>query len=168
MGKHLFLIGFMGAGKTSVAQAMAADLGAPVVDLDQNIVELAGKSIEQIFHDDGETVFRDYESQALRSLKDSLPSIVSTGGGIVGRSENRSFMHDHGTAVYLSAEWETLKQRIGDTAGRPLAQSNNDWSATKDLWLERCPLYAEADLIVKTDHRTIAEIICEIKINAKF
>ena len=76
-------------------------------------------------------------------------------------------MHDRGLIIYLSAEWETLKQRIGDTDGRPLAQSENDWSTTRDLWLERCPLYAEADVIIKTDHRSITEISREIKFHAE-
>jgi shikimate kinase len=167
MNRHFFLTGFMGVGKTTVGQTIAAELGVPFVDLDLRVVEVAGKSISQIFSCDGESVFRDLESAALIELLDSPPSIVSTGGGIIGRQENRSFMHNHGIVIYLSAEWETLKHRIGDTTGRPLAQSGNDWSATKELWLDRCPLYAEADIIVKTDQLTITQIITEIKSHAK-
>ena len=167
MNKHLFLTGFMGVGKTTVGQTIASDLSVPFVDLDLRVVEVAGKSISHIFSCDGESVFRDLESAALFELSDSPPSVVSTGGGIIGRHQNRSFMHDHGLVIYLSAGWETLKQRIGDTDGRPLAQSENDWSTTRDLWLERCPLYAEADVIINTDHRSITEISREIKFHAE-
>jgi shikimate kinase len=167
MHKHLFLVGFMGAGKSTVGQSIATELAVPFVDLDLQVALDAGKSITKIFSDDGESVFRGFESAALHTMLGSTPSVISTGGGLIARSENRAFMHNHGTVVYLSAEWETLKHRIGDTTGRPLAQSGNDWSATKDLWLDRCPLYEEADIIVKTDQLTITQIITEIKSHAK-
>ena len=157
----------MGAGKTSVGQALAAELDLPYVDLDQKIVALAGKSIPKIFHDEGESVFRDLESSVLFDLSGSPPSVVATGGGIIGRSENRAFMFKHGTVLYLFAQWETLKQRIGATAERPLAQSDQDWIATKELLSARSPLYEQADIIIVTDHRTIPDIVTEIRSHAK-
>ncbi len=158
----------MGAGKSSVGSVLAGELGVPFVDLDLQISEQAGKSIPLIFSEEGELVFRDLESFCLRSLSDKSSSVVSTGGGIIGRIENRTFMQKHGFVVYLSAEWETLKQRIGDTGGRPLAQPDDDWTSTRQLYRDRCPLYKEADLIISTDHRSILDIVNEISRYAKF
>ncbi len=76
-------------------------------------------------------------------------------------------MSDHGTVLYLFAQWETLKQRIGATAERPLAQSDDDWSATRELLSARSPLYEQADIIIVTDHRTIPDIVTEIRSHAK-
>jgi len=158
----------MGAGKSSVGSVLAGRLGVSFVDLDLQISKQAGKSIPQIFSEEGELTFRNLESASLRSLSDKAPSVVSTGGGVIGRLENRTFMQSHGFVVYLSAEWETLKRRIGDTGGRPLAQSVDDWTATRQLYLDRCPLYKKADLIVSTDHRSILDIVNEISRYAKF
>lgn len=162
MKKHLFLTGFMGAGKTSVGRPLANAMHLPFLDLDQIIVETSGRQIPEIFKTDGEAFFRDLETDCLLQLTAADPAVISTGGGIIGRSENRNFMHANGTVVYLSAEWETLRQRIGDPASRPLARSDDGWMTTQRLWLERCPLYEQADLIIKTDNRTIPEIISEI------
>ena len=152
----------MGAGKTSVGRPLANAMHVSFLDLDQMIVETSGRQIPEIFEEDGESFFRDLETECLFSLSAATPAVISTGGGIIGRAENRKFMHANGTVVYLSAEWETLKHRIGDTSGRPLARSDDDWTTTQSLWKQRCPLYEQADIIVKTDNRTIPEIISEI------
>lgn len=167
MRSHIFLTGFMGAGKSSVGFALAQALTLPFVDLDNLIVDAAGKSIKSIFSDAGESVFRDYESRCLNRLLNTTKSIVSTGGGIVGRIENRIFMQDNGTTVYLSAEWPTLQQRLDGSADRPLADSGGNWATTKTLFLERCPLYEQADLVIKTDQRTVQEIVDEIRNHTK-
>lgn len=163
MNKHLFLTGFMGAGKTTVGQLLADEMNLSFVDLDQKISEVAGKSISEIFSDNGESFFRDLESRCLRALAAVQPAIVSTGGGIITRLENRDFMQAHGDVVYLAAEWSSLVQRIGDSTDRPLARDEDDWSSTRALWLARCPLYEQADITIKTDHRSLSEIISEIK-----
>lgn len=162
MNKHLFLTGFMGVGKTTVGQALAAQLHVSFVDLDHLIAETAGKSIPEIFADEGESEFRALETACLYTMTELKPAVVSTGGGIVGRDDNRVFMQKNGRVVFLSAEWETVKQRIGDTTGRPLADSDQDWQATRDLFDQRQPLYVQADLVIQTDHRTIQDIVHEI------
>jgi shikimate kinase len=167
MKNHLFLTGFMGAGKSSVGQAVAEDLDIPFVDVDLHVVEYAGKNISQIFKSEGEAEFRRMESLALFALSGSLPAVVATGGGIVENVKNRKFMHENGVVIYLSAVWETLKARIGDPSGRPLALADDNWSSTKLLWQKRCPLYEEADVIIKTDGKTINNIVNEIKYYAK-
>ena len=91
------------------------------------------------------------------------PSVVSTGGGVIGRDENVQFMRDNGTLIYLSAEWSTLKQRLAGNKERPLASSENDWSTTKELFIKRCPLYGQSDITVMIDEKTVQEIVDEIK-----
>ena len=153
----------MGAGKTTIGQALADNLDMPYVDLDSLIIMTVGKSIKTIFSEDGESAFRDVETSCLRSLSNAAPTVVSTGGGIVGRQENRAFMQDIGTTVYLAAEWATLKQRLEGTTDRPLVGKDNNWAVTKELFLGRCPLYELADLVIRTDQRTVQEIVDEIK-----
>ena len=163
MNKHLFLIGFMGAGKSTIGQSLAYDLNVQFVDLDCLIEEKVGKSIRSIFAEDGEVAFRDIETHCLYSLAELKPLIVSTGGGVIGRDENIKFMHDKGTIIFLSAEWTTLKKRLAGNTDRPLARSENDWSATKELFLKRCPLYGQSDITIMTDDKTVQEIVDEIK-----
>ena len=163
MNRHLFLTGFMGAGKTTVGQALADNLDMLYVDLDALIVESVGKSIKSIFSEDGESAFRDVETSCLKSLSGTASAVVATGGGIVGRLENLKFMQNNGTTIYLSAEWNTLKQRLEGTTDRPLIDKDNNWVATKELFLGRCPLYEQADLVIKTDQRTVQEIVDEIR-----
>ena len=163
MNKHLFLTGFMGAGKTTIGQSLADTLDLQFIDLDCLIVETVGKSIKTIFSEDGEVVFRDIETSCLCSLVDLKPSVVSTGGGIIGRDENVQFMRDNGTLIYLSAEWSTLIQRLAGNKERPLASSENDWSTTKELFIKRCPLYGQSDITVMIDEKTVQEIVDEIK-----
>ena len=152
----------MGVGKTTIGHVLAADLDLPYVDLDYLIVKTVGKSIKAIFSEDGEAAFRDIETNCLRQLSAAVPTVVSTGGGILGRQENRAFMQGSGTTVYLSAEWTTLKQRLEGTTDRPLVDKDKDWAVTRELFLQRCPLYEQADLVVKTDHRSVQEIVDEI------
>ena len=153
----------MGAGKTTIGQSLAYVLNLQFVDLDSLIEETVGKSIKAIFSEDGENCFRDIETSCLCSLVDLKPSVVSTGGGVIGRDENTKFMHDKGTTIYLSAEWPTLKQRLAGNTDRPLASCENDWSATKELFIKRCPLYGQADITIMTDDKTVQEIVNEIK-----
>ena len=153
----------MGAGKSTVGLAVAHALSLPLIDLDALIVEVAGKSIKSIFYDDGESTFRDYESSCLGRLSSRPPSVIATGGGIIGRNENRTFMRDNGTTVYLAAEWATLQQRLEGTTDRPLAGLCADMAKTRELFLDRCPLYEQADLVIQTDQKTVQEIVDDIR-----
>lgn len=163
MNQHIFLTGFMGAGKTTIGQSLATALNLQFIDLDCLIVETTGKSIQSIFSEDGEVVFRNIETSCLFSLADLKPRIVSTGGGVIGRNENVKFMRDNGIIIYLSAQWPTLKQRLAGNTDRPLASSENDWSGTQELFFKRCPLYGQSDITITTDEKTVQEIVDEIK-----
>jgi 3-dehydroquinate synthase len=157
----IFLTGFMGSGKTTVGQLLAERIGSTFVDLDQKIVDERGCSISSIFDTEGETFFRDLESSALSSLACSNALIVSTGGGIVGRSENRDFMKKNGHVVYLHASWSSLQERLADSTGRPLAQNGAD-RKLYELWQGRLPLYQTADVVIDTDGLLPEQVVDKI------
>lgn len=157
--KNIILIGFMGAGKSTIASDIATRKSCVLKELDGLIVEKAGKSIRSIFSDEGESAFRDMETSVLQSLSSLDQVVISTGGGIVGRSENWELMRKTGTIVYLRACWETLAQRICGSEERPLA---DDLEKAKLLFEKRKPLYEMADLVVDTDGRTPEEVVSDI------
>src|SRR5438445_547969 len=107
----IFLIGYRGAGKTSVAKALSAKLGWPWFDADAILEERAGKTIRQMFADDGENAFRDLEARVLADLAQTKESIVATGGGVVQRPENREQLK-RGFVVWLTAPAEILWRRL--------------------------------------------------------
>lgn len=118
--KTVFFVGFMGAGKTSLARKMARRFGTASIDLDSYIVRNAGMSIRDIFDLHGETGFRQIEAQALREVLDLGPSFVSCGGGAVLLPENRRLLKKTGFVVYLQVEPEEAFSRISNHANRPL------------------------------------------------
>lgn len=104
----VYLIGFMGVGKTTVAKELRGRLRLPLVDTDEAIVEREGRSIPEIFEREGEKIFREKETRMLRDLSESGAKIISCGGGIAMREENRDIMAAHGVTVLLKASPETL------------------------------------------------------------
>ena len=159
--ESLFLVGFMGAGKSTVAAALSGLSGIECVDLDSLIVQQVGISIPDIFSRFGEETFRRHEAAALASLADGQLRIVATGGGVVGRAENWACMRRQGVVIYLQASWEVLTARIGSGEGRPLA-SGPERERLKNLWQSRLPLYEQADLVVNADHKSPEEIAKQI------
>lgn len=156
--QNIVLIGFMGAGKSTVGSRLARFLGYRLVDLDRLIVERAGCSIKEIFARDGEVVFRDYEAAALRALAGMRRIVVATGGGIVGRRENWLAMHQLGIIAYLRVPWEVLCERIAGDEKRPLADQSDGGERLRQLWESRSPLYEQADLIVECDRQSPEQI----------
>lgn len=165
--KAIVLVGFMGAGKSTVGRALANLSGLPLVDLDALIVQRQGRTIPAIFAEQGEATFRRYETEALRSLNDASPIILAMGGGIVGRQENWQLMRRLGAVIYLRANWDTLRARLAGSTGRPLATADRTEADVKSLWQQRVPLYEQADLIVDTDGREVDEVAREIFRRAK-
>ena len=160
---HLFLVGFMGAGKSTVADRLAEALGEPCVDLDDRVVETAGKPIAAIFADDGEDAFRDLESLVLQSLAGEPPSVVACGGGIVLRPENRALLKELGSVIYLEVTAGEALARIGDAKTRPLLAGSSGALAATSLLSAREALYRSvADLTVDTVGRTPTEITQQI------
>ena len=161
-GDNIILIGFMGAGKSTVGRELERLGGMCLIDLDSVIVQLAGHSIPEIFAAEGEERFRDYEAAALRSLVGVHRTVIATGGGIIGREENWKIMHQLGPVVYLRAAWVTLRRRLAGSQGRPLADAGLELPQVEELWRRRLPLYEQADISVDTDDLNAPEVAMSI------
>jgi shikimate kinase len=141
--RRFFLIGFMGAGKTSVGRDLAKRLKIPFYDLDELIEKRLGKPIGEIFKEDGESVFRTAETRMLEEIAASDPGVVATGGGAFTRPENREIIHSSGVSIWLDAPTELILERGGRGAHRPL------WAGAekaKILLDKRLPHYRMADV----------------------
>ncbi|MDJ0799750.1 MAG: shikimate kinase [Calothrix sp. MO_167.B12] len=157
-GINLYLIGMMGAGKTTVGQLIAKHLGYGFLDTDKVIVQAAGKSINQIFAEDGETVFRQLESKVLSEISAYTKLTIATGGGIIINSVNWSYLH-HGLIVWLDAPVELLYQRLLNDTSRPLLQDTDPLGKLRSLLEQRQPLYAQADLRITLNEEETPEEI---------
>ncbi|WP_181350093.1 shikimate kinase [Thalassobacillus sp. CUG 92003] len=154
--KTIYLIGFMGAGKSTIASLLGKQMGLPVIELDDYIEKAEGMSIPDIFAARGETGFRDAETEHLASLP-AEGYIVSTGGGVVTRQANRDIM-DKGVVVFLNVSFETVTQRLQDDQQRPLWRA--DSSDKYKIFLERQPLYQQmAHITIAVDDQTPSEIV---------
>ncbi|MBR8827791.1 MAG: shikimate kinase [Gomphosphaeria aponina SAG 52.96 = DSM 107014] len=161
-GISIYLIGMMGSGKTTVGKVMAQKLGYRFFDTDVLIEQVAAKSINEIFATVGEASFRELESKVLAELSAYLKSAIATGGGIVLRPENWSYLH-HGLIVWLDAPLEVLIKRLAADNTRPLLQVTNYEEKLKLLLEQRRHLYAQADLQIKIeDGQTPAAIVAEL------
>jgi shikimate kinase len=162
-GNAIVLIGFMGAGKSSVGRTLARRTGLARFDTDEMIAARFGLTISEIFAQHGEEKFRDAETDALRELAGKGQAIVVTGGGIVLREENVALLHELGPIVYLSADEETLFARISRRATRPLLRTENPRATLRELLGRRMPLYrAAADVEVDTSRLTHDEVASRV------
>lgn len=163
MHNNIYLIGFMGSGKTTVGQALARELGYTFVDMDQMIQDQAKKSISQIFSEQGEVTFRDLETQVLKSISLHNRHVVSTGGGAVLREENQQLMQSTGRTVLLWADPATVIDRLKDDHSRPLLQGDDKLQKITDLMETRKPVYLGiADVVTPTDAKKVDEIVYAI------
>lgn len=152
MQGNVYLIGLMGAGKTTVGRKLAKLLLLDFVDTDQLLVEWTGVSIGHIFEIEGEEGFRDRESKLLDEVSGRQNVIVATGGGIILREENRKVMRKTGEVIYLRAPFKILWKRLKGCQTRPILQTADPKATLTELIEERDPLYsAEADTIVEID-----------------
>lgn len=164
---NLYLIGYRGSGKTTVAAELSLLLSLPWVDADQKLVEAAGKSITQIFAEVGEPGFRDLESQTLRSLASKGEQIVALGGGVILRPENREILKQTGKTVWLTAPPEVLAERIqqdaATKANRPSLTSQGVLGEIQTVLQQRLPLYKEAaDWSIAVDQYSPLEVARQI------
>jgi len=166
-GDRIYIIGFMGSGKTTVGRKLAAQLNWSFIDLDEEIEKATGKRIPEIFADDGEQFFREVESETLRNLEQRSKCIISTGGGTPCFGTNMGYMIETGVTMYLKMSPGQLKGRLSGSSGkRPLIQ-NIDKNELKEyirLKLEeREKWYNQADLIVNGLNIEITSILLLLK-----
>ena len=158
---NIFLIGFMGAGKSTIARTLQRELGFPLVEMDERIVQEQGMSINDIFAQYGEAHFREIESQLVVDLGKQEPSIVSCVGGVVVRPENTQNMKKSGRIVLLKASPETIFERVKNSTDRPILNGHMNVEYIAELMEKRRALYEEAaDITIQTDGKT-REQICE-------
>ncbi len=160
----IYLVGFMGAGKTSVGQRLAELLGWSFVDVDQKIEEREGTPIREIFLRAGEPYFRRVESEELQSLSAGKNLVVALGGGAFCSLENQRVVQRTGTSVWLDAPMEILFSRCKGDGSRPLFTTR---AAMKDLIGRRRPFYAKADLRVRVGRLSVDQIADKILVRLK-
>jgi len=156
---HLVLIGMMGSGKSSVGRALSNLTGRLFSDTDAMVEAYFRLPIAQIFQDQGEESFRQYEHEMIQlALNDERPGIISTGGGAVTSPINRKLIWDKAWTVYLEATPERLVHRIRQDGSRPLLQQGDPESILKNLLEQRGAYYRKAHWSIQVDHLSVREI----------
>ncbi len=155
-----FFVGLMGAGKTTVGRAVARRLDLPFFDSDHEIEARCGVRVPVIFEHEGEMGFRDRETQMIDELTARHGVVVATGGGAVLRPENRAFLRERGTVIYLRANPHDLYLRTRHDKNRPLLQTENPRARLEELHAIRDPLYREvAHFVIETGKPTVAQLV---------
>jgi shikimate kinase len=165
MKEHVILIGFMGAGKTTIGKRLSKKLGVSLLDTDRLIEEEAQITISRIFETKGEEAFRQAETRMLKTLaKYEDKAVISVGGGLPMREENRKILKEMGTVVYLRVRPSTVIKRLKGDTTRPLLQGEDAQKKVRTLLNDREKLYQEAaHLTVDVDGKTVGQITTEIE-----
>lgn len=151
----LYLVGFMASGKTTIGRALAQELGWPFIDIDTEIEAREGRAIAQIFLD-GETRFREVETEVIRQFANRCAAVIALGGGAFVQPANRELIESNGVTIWLDCPLETIRKRLGDDSTRPLAANRN---SLERLFAERRSFYARANYRVDADTADSSEII---------
>lgn len=161
--KNVYLIGFMGTGKSTVARMLQKLYQFQVVEMDETIVRNQGMPISQIFQEYGETYFRDLETELLKNIQHTEGMVISCGGGVVLRKENVENMKKNGTIVLLTATPETVLKRVKYDEKRPMLRGKKNVDAISDLMEQRKVHYQNAaDIVIATDGKSSKAIASEI------
>lgn len=162
---NICLIGYMGSGKTTAGRLAADMLAYDFDDTDEIIIRREGRTIPEIFEKNGEAYFRGLETGTLKELCESGDEnvLLSTGGGLPVRTENRILLKRFGTVIYLRASAETLYERVKEDRGRPLLETEDKFGKIREMLDFRGPIYEEAaDHIIDTDDLDLSHVAKEI------
>ena len=160
---NLYLIGLMGAGKTTVGRVLARRLKLRFLDSDHEIERRCGVKIPVIFEIEGEAGFRARETSVLGELAQLRGIALATGGGIVGAAENRQLLSASGTVIYLHGQPEDLYERVRHDRNRPMLATADPLVRLRELYVERDPLYRSiADVVIDTGKQGVAALAREL------
>ena len=158
---NIVLIGFMGTGKSTIARELAKTHQMNIVEMDEEILRRRGKSIADIFKEEGEEYFRDLETALLKELQTKENQVISCGGGAVLREENVRVMKKNGRVVLLTALPQTIYERVKNNTDRPILQGNMNVEYIASLMEKRREKYEKAaDIVIATDGKNVSQI-CE-------
>jgi len=157
--KNLILTGFMGSGKSETGKLLAERLNIPFYDMDEMIATDEGMSVSDIFAKKGEAYFRKLETSFIESIKIKSPFILSTGGGVVVRKENRKIIKALGVVVYLKTSPESVFERLVGDDSRPLLQVPDAREKIKTMMHERASAYSDCDIVQETDSLSVEEVV---------
>jgi shikimate kinase len=158
--KTIYLVGFMGSGKTTIGKELSNVLQMPVIDTDKEIVKITGNTISRIFELFGEEYFRLLESSTLHSIS-TTNSIVTTGGGVVLKVTNRQYMKRNGIVIYLKCNFNIIWERLQLDSNRPLA-FNQSREKVESIYLSRLALYEQSDIVIDCNDKSVDTIVSEI------
>ena len=151
----------MGAGKTTVGMELAKKLNYKLIDTDHSIENDQSREIKDIFSEDGELFFRNLETLKLKELINVENAIISTGGGIILKDENRSILNNLFT-IYLKADFENIFNRIKQDTSRPLLLTDDPYNTAKDIFKSRQSVYESFKIHIRTDNKTPHQVVEEI------
>lgn len=162
MSKNIVLLGFMGTGKTRVAQQLAKDLGREFVEMDSIIENREGITINEIFATKGESYFRKVESEVVKELAERGVLVISAGGGVVLNSDNIEKLQENGILICLDAEPEEILRRVGKEKRRPLLNVDDPLRKIKELLSFRKPYYDKIKIHIDTTGKSIEDVVKEV------
>lgn len=162
MDTNLYLVGFMGTGKSTVGRLVARQLGFEFIDSDQEIERRQGRPVSQIFAEQGEAAFRAMEREFIEAGHPAQRCVVSCGGGLVVPPGMLELLRRRGVIVCLHAPLETILQRTRHSTHRPLLAVENPEQRIRELYAQREPVYRQAGTMVLTDKRPLREIAAHV------
>jgi shikimate kinase len=160
--RNLALIGFMGTGKSCAGRVAAEHLHFTFLDTDHVIEARAGKSISDVFQQDGEPAFRDWERRIVEELARRDRTVIATGGGLPTGEGNLASLKSHALVVCLWASPETIWERVRAHAHRPLLNEADPLAKIRELLAAREAFYRQADVLVNTERRSVREVALQV------
>jgi shikimate kinase len=159
---NLALIGLMGVGKSSVGRMAAENLHFAFIDTDELIENEVGKSIPEIFAQQGEAAFRKYEQDVVNALSARRQTVIATGGGLAADPSNLASLKSHALVVCLWASPETIWERVRGQTHRPLLETPDAPAKIRELLEQRGPAYRQADVLLHTGFRSTKEVVQQV------